>query len=130
MKEKPYRILYCGHDAEWFDIIVPNYFANYKYVKVKCVNAGVDSLDYISNIGLFCNEHCYDATYGGGVTFLQPSEYESFMFNLAPLINGSKSVYAYLPYRNIYRFYAKNLTENAGRTELTITLELEPINFN
>ena len=130
MKEKTYRILYCGHDTEWFDIIVPNYFANYKYVKVKCVNAGVDSLDYISNIGLFCNEHCYDATYGEGVTFLQPSEYESFMFNLAPLINGSKSVYAYLPYRNIYRFYAKNLTENTGRTELTITLELEPINFN
>ena len=34
MKEKTYRILYCGHDAEWFDIIVPNYFANY----IHCVN--------------------------------------------------------------------------------------------
>lgn len=130
MKERPYRFLYCGKDMEPFDIVVPNYFANYKYVKVKCINAGVDSTDFTCNIGLFCNEHCYDATYGRGMSFLQPPEFEQFMFNVAPVINGSKSVYAYLPYRGRYTFYARNLTNNPGRTELTITIELEPINFN
>lgn len=130
MKERPYRILYCGLDARLFRINVPNYFANYKYVKVKCINAGVDSLEYVSNIGLFCNEHYYDATDGEGIQFLPPSEFDTFMFNIAPLINGSKSVYAYLPYRNEYIFFARNLTENPGRTQLTIILELEPINFN
>ena len=130
MKERPYRILYCGRDTEIFDIIVPNYFANYKYVKVKCINAGVDSMDYICNVGVFCYDHYYDRTYGGGISFLQPPEFEQFMFNIAPVINGSKSVYTYLPYRERYRFFTKNLSNNPGRTELTITLELEPINFN
>ena len=115
---------------EMFDITLPNYFANYKYVKVKCINAGVDSLDYTFNIGLFCNDHCYDVTYGTGISFLEVPEFDSFMFNISTLINGSKSVYAYLPYRGRYTFYTKNLTSNPGRTELTIILELEPINFN
>ena len=115
---------------EPFDILLPNYFANYKYVKVKCVNAGLDDPQFISNVGLFCRDHCYDALYGKGISLLERAEFNPFMFNISTVVNGSKSVYAYLPYRNIYRFYAKNLTENTGRTELTITLELEPINFN
>lgn len=115
---------------EYFDILLPNYFANYKYVKVKCINAGVDSFDYIYNIGLFCNNHCYDAFYGNGITFLERPEFNSFMFNISTVINGSKSVYAYLPYSGRYTFYTKNLTNNPGRTELSLILELEPINFN
>lgn len=115
---------------EMFDIILPNYFANYKYVKVKCINAGVDSFDYTFNVGLFCNDHCYDATYGKGISLLERQEFDPFMFNISTLINGSKSVYAYLPYRGRYTFYTKNLTANPGRTDLTIIIELEPINFN
>lgn len=130
MKEKPYRILFCGRDMEIFDILLPNYFANYKYVKVKCINAGVDSLDYVFNIGLFCRDHCYDATYGRGIGNLPSQEFDSFMFNVSTIINGSKSAYAYLPYRDRYTFYAKNLTSNPGVTDLTIILELEPIIFN
>ena len=130
MKERPYRILYCGKDMEMFDILLPNYFANYKYVKVKCINAGVDEYDYISNVGLFCRNHFYDATYGGGTSLLERPEFNYFMFNFANVINGSKSVYAYLPYSNRYTFYTKNLTVNPGRTQLTLILELEPINFN
>lgn len=130
MREKPYRILFCGQDNEQFDVVVPNYFANYKYVKVKCVNAGYDSNKNIYNIGLFCQDHCYNATYGFGINYLESSEFDSFMFNFGPLVNGSKSVYAYLPYRNLYTFYTKNLTIDPGRTDLTLILELEPINFN
>lgn len=130
MRERPYRVLYCGKDMETFDILLPNYFANYKYVKVKCINAGVDSADYIFNIGLFCNDHCYDATYGRGTDLLPSQEFDPFMFNISTVINGAKSVYAYLPYRGRYTFYTKNLTNNPGRTYISITLELEPINFN
>ena len=130
MKEKPYRILFCGKDREIFDIFLPNYFANYKYVKVKCINAGVDSIDYCCNIGLFCSDHCYDAYYGQGISFLERAEFNRFMFNISTVINGSKSVYAYLHYRDRYTFYAKNLTNNPGDTELSLILELEPINFN
>lgn len=130
MKERPFRILFCGKDMETFDITLPNYFANYKYVKVKCINAGVDTMDYICNIGVFCNHHCYDVTFGRGIDFLKPPEFDTFMFNVAPVINGSKSVYAYLPYIGRYTFHTKNLTNNPGRTNLTITLEFEPINFN
>ena len=115
---------------EMFDILLPNYFANYKYVKVKCINAGVDEYDYISNVGLFCRNHFYDATYGGGTSLLERPEFNYFMFNFANVINGSKSVYAYLPYSNRYTFYTKNLSVNPGRTQLTLILELEPINFN
>lgn len=130
MKERPYRILYCGKDMEIFDIFLPNYFANYKYVKVKCINAGVDDYDYISNVGLFCNDHYYDAFYGNGTSLLERPEFNRFMFNIANVINGSKAVYAYLPYKDRYTFYTKNLTTNPGRTQLTLILELEPINFN
>ena len=130
MKERPYRILYCGKDTELFDVFLPNYFANYKYVKVKCINAGVDDYDYISNVGLFCMEHYYDAFYGQGISTLQRAEFNPFMFNITAVINGSKSVYTYLPYRDTYSFYAKNLTTNTGNTELTLILEFEPINFN
>ena len=130
MKERPYRILFCGKDRESFDILLPNYFANYKYVKVKCINAGVDSIDYTCNIGLFCNDHYYDAYYGEGITLLERPEFNPFMFNISTVINGSKSVYAYLPYRDRYRFYMRNLTNNPVRTELSLILELEPINFN
>ena len=130
MKERPYRILFCGKDRDHFDILLPNYFANYNYVKVKCINAGVDSIDYTCNIGLFCNNHCYDATYGEGISFLERPEFDSFMFNMSTVINGSKSVYAYLPYRDRYTFCTRNLTSNPGRTELSLILELEPINFN
>lgn len=115
---------------EMFDILLPNYFANYKYVKVKCINAGVDSLDYVCNIGLFCSDHSYDATYGNGISLLERSEFDPFMFNIANVINGSKPVYAYLPYSGRYKFYTKNLTTNPGRMQLTLILELEPINFN
>ena len=115
---------------EIFDIYLPNYFANYKYVKVKCINAGVDSIEYCSNIGLFCDDHYYDAFYGKGITLLEVPEFNPFLFNIATVINGSKSVYAYLPYKDRYRFHTKNLTNNPGRTELTLILELEPINFN
>ena len=130
MKERPYRILFCGRDMENFDIFLPNYFANYKYVKVKCINAGVDTIDYTCNIGLFCDDHYYDATYGQGISLLEVPEFNQFMFNMATVINGSKSVYAYLPYRDRYRFHTKNLTNNPGRTEISLILELEPINFN
>ena len=130
MKERPYRVLYCGKDMEMFGISLPNYFANYKYVKVKCVNAGVDDYDYITNVGLFCRDHCYDATYGKGITLLESPEFDPFMFNVTNVINGSKSVCAYLPYRGGYTFYTKNLTTNPGRTQLTLILEFEPINFN
>ena len=131
MKERPYRILYCGRDAQTFTVNIPNYFANYKYVKVKCVNAGIDANDgFIYNLGLFCNEHYYDAKYGKGINYLDNREFDSFMFNISPLLNGSKSVYAYLPYRSSYIFYTKNLTVDPGRMDLTLTLELEPVNFN
>ena len=130
MKERPYRILFCGKDREHFDILLPNYFANYKYVKVKCINVGIDDPEYISNVGLFCNDHCYDGTYGNGISFLERPEFDSFMFNITTVLNGSKSVYAYLPYRDRYTFYAKNLTVAPGRTEISLILELEPINFN
>ena len=130
MKERPYRILYCGKDMDVFDIFLPNYFANYKYVKVKCINVGVDEAEYISNIGLFCRDHCYEATYGNGISFLDRAEFDSFMFNIMTVTNGSKPVYAYLPYKDRYSFYAKNLTVTPGRTLLTIILELEPVNFN
>ena len=130
MKERPYRILFCGKDRENFDIFLPNYFANYKYVKVKCINAGVDLVDYTCNIGLFCKEHYYDVVYGEGITLLEQPEFNPFMFNIASVINGSKSVYAYLPYRDRYSFYTKNLTNIPGRMEILLILELEPINFN
>lgn len=115
---------------EEFDILLPNYFANYKYVKVKCINAGLDDYSYISNVGLFCRSHFYDATYGNGISLLEGPEFNPFMFNITTVINGSKSVYTYLPYSARYTFYTKNLTTNPGRTQLTLILELEPINFN
>ena len=130
MKERPYRILFCGKDMDPFVILLPNYFANYKYVKVKCINAGIDSMDYVCNIGLFCSDHCFDAKYGKGITFLDNIEFDQFMFNISTVINGSKSIYAYLPYRDKYTFFARNLTETPGRTDLTLILEFEPINFN
>ena len=132
MKEKPYRIFICGSDSEIFNVIVPNYFANYKYVKVKAINAGIDTNDNLpNNIGLFCKDHSYNATYGNGIYYLNLKEdFNYFMFNISPIVNGSKSVYSYLPYRNTYSFFMKNLTAERTPVELTLILELEPINFN
>ena len=132
MKEKPYRIFYCGDDRSEFDVLVPNYFANYKYVKIKGINAGIDTYENLpNNIGLFCDEHSYNATYGDGICFLNLREdFNYFMFNVTPLLNGSKSVCTYLPYRNKYRFYFKNLSADPTATEMTLIFELEPVNFN
>ena len=133
MRERPYRILICGRDNEQFDVIVPNYFANYNYVKVKGINVGISSIEKEPNIiGLFCNDHCYNATYGNGMVQLHKDEFNYFMFNIISLLNGSKSVYTYLPYRNKYSFYLSNLSEDpwGSVSDLTLILELEPINFN
>ncbi len=132
MRERPYRIFYAGKITDTFDVIVPNYFANFKYVKVKAINFGLDiTYEYSNNIALFCNEHSFDAFYGRGTQYLQhPSEFNNYMFNITPLLDGMKSPYAYLPYRNQYRFYFKDLSEIQTPSEITLVLELEPINFN
>ena len=132
MRERPYRIFYVGKISDTFDIIVPNYFANFKYVKVKAINLGLDiSYEYSNNIGLFCNYHSFDAFYGTGTHYLNnPSEINEFMFNFSPLLEGMKAPYAYLPYNNLYRFYFKDLSEMQTPSEITLILELEPVNFN
>lgn len=132
MKERPYRIFYVGNISERFDIIVPNYFANFNYVKVKAINFGIDvSKDHSINIGLFCSHHSFDAFYGTGTRFLNnPSEINRYMFNVTPLLEGAKPPYTYLPYDKQYRFYFKDLSEGQIPSGITLILELEPINFN
>ena len=132
MRERPYRIFYAGRIDQSFDVIVPNYFANFKYVKVKAINLGLDiTYDYSNNIGLFCTAHTFDAFYGTGTRYLSnPMEMNNFMFNITPLIEGMKSPYAYLPYENQYRFFFKDLSETQTPSDITLILELEPINFN
>lgn len=132
MRERPYRVCFAGRIGETFNIIVPNYFANFNYVKVKVINLGIDvPPDNSTNIGLFCFDHYFDAFYGDGTKFLKnPSEINRFMFNIIPLVNGVKSQYAYLPYRKQYTFYFRDLSAGQIPTELTLILELEPVNFN
>ena len=132
MRERPYRIFFCGKNTEMFDVIVPNYFAKFKYVKVKAINLGLDnSYDYSKNIALFCRHHTFDAIYGRGTHYLQnPSEFNDYMFNVSPLLEGTKSLYAYLPYTNLYSFYFRDLSDAQIPTDITLILELEPINFN
>lgn len=132
MKERPYRIFFCGGISERFDIIVPNYFANFNYVKVKAINLGLEvTNDYSVNIGLFCRHHNFDAFYGKGTRFLNnPSEINNYMFNVTPLLEGTKPPYAYLPYDKQYSFYFKDLSDGQIPTGITLILELEPINFN
>ena len=52
------------------------------------------------------------------------------MFNVSPLLEGMKSSYAYLPYTNLYSFYFRDLSDAQIPTDITLILELEPINFN
>ena len=132
MRERPYRIFFIGKITETFDIIVPNYFANFNYVKVKAINFGLDiSNGQSKNIGLFCSKHYFDAFYGNGSKYLNnPSEINRFMFNIVPLLNGMKTLYAYLPYQNQYHFYFRDLSDGQIPSDISLVLELEPINFN
>lgn len=132
MRERPYRICFIGKINDMFDIIVPNYFANFNYVKVKAINFGIDvTNEYSINIGLFCRHHSFDAFYGTGTRFLNnPSEINNYMFNVTPLLEGAKPLYAYLPYTNHYQFYCRDLSDGQIPSGITLILELEPINFN
>lgn len=132
MREKPYRIIFIGKLGETFDITVPNYFAKFNYVKVKAINFGIDiTKDRSTNIGLFCFNHYFDAFYGEGTRYLSsPSEINRFMFNITPLLEGMKPPYAYLPYQNQYKFYFRDLSEGQIPSEISLVLELEPVNFN
>lgn len=132
MREKPYRIIFIGKLGKTFDITVPNYFAKFKYVKVKAINFGIDiTKDHSINIGLFCFSHYFDAFYGEGTRYLSSSsEINRFMFNITPLLEGMKPPYAYLPYQNQYKFYFRDLSEGQIPSEISLVLELEPVNFN
>lgn len=129
MKDKPYRIFYCGTTDQNFEVIIPNSFANYQYVKVKAVSVGMDMLPY--NICLFCDQHYHDAIYGDGIyEFTDKTEFNKCMFNLSSLVYGKESSYAYLPYRNKYTFLIKDISGGYNSMGVSLVLELEPINFN
>ena len=123
MKEKPYRIFCWEVTNQNFEVLVPNSFANYQYVKVKAISVGMDLLSY--NIYLFCDQHSHDATYGNG-----KYDFNKCMFNLSSLVYGKESSYAYLPYRNKYTFLIKDLSNSFNTMSVSLILELEPINFN
>lgn len=129
MKDKPYRIFYCGITDQSFEILVPNSFANYQYVKVKAISVGMDMLPY--NVYLLCDQHYHDAIYGDGIyDFNDKTEFNKCMFNLSSLVYGKESSYAYLPYRNKYTFSFKDISGEYNSMGITLILELEPINFN
>ena len=123
MKEKPYRIFCWEVTDQNFEVLVPNSFSNYQYVKVKAISVGMDLLSY--NIYLFCDQHSHDAIYGNGIY-----DFNKCMFSLSSLVYGKESSYAYLPYRNKYTFSIKDLSGGLTTMSVSLILELEPINFN
>lgn len=124
MKGEPYSVYWRGYPKGTISIDLPNYFANYKYVKVKIKDI-ITKIDNFSELYLTSPLFTYDRE-------ILPPNGESYhtILNLGRYFsNGTKFPSFKIPYTKVvfFTFQYKIATGGSSGT-FSLMLELIPVN--
>lgn len=124
MKEIPYSVYWEGYPKGKISIELPNYFSNYKYVKVK-VKDIFAKLDNFSDLFLASPLFSYDRE-------ILASNHESYhtILNLTRYFkNGTKFPSFKIPYtKEVFFTFHYSIASGGSSGTFSLSLELIPVN--
>lgn len=124
MEGIPYSVYWRGYPKDKITIDLPNYFANYKYVKVKIKDI-ITKIDNFSELYLASPLFTYDRE-------ILPPNGESYhtILNLGRYFsNGTKFPSFKIPYTKVVFFtFQYNIATGGSSGTFSLMLELVPVN--
>ena len=132
MDKLPYRIIinrhiYASDPIDYFNINIPKFFGNYKYLKIILKDISCSKRD--QDVWLNCDALTYNQISQHTDPSINGIFLEKFLFNLTAFREGCSQInYVILPYRDTLKFWITNIMGKKPGFDLTVAMiiELEP----
>lgn len=124
MKGRPYNIIWYGYCTNKIKIDLPNYFSNFKYIKIK-VKEVFSSTKYFDILYLRCEDFYYDRIYQETSNNL----IRDCVLNISRYLEGGNKLSSFkIPYKKeINMSFVFTLKEEVPLDTLYISFEFTPI---
>lgn len=124
MKGRPYNVIWSGFCTTPINIDLPNYFSNYKYIKVKIKDI-FSSNNQFNILYLRCTNFNYDRIYGSPTNVT-----DHCVLNLTRYLNDGNKIPSFkIPYKKeINMSFVFTLLQDVPIETIYLSFEFIPVN--